>query len=133
MNCWLIPCNVKNFDIVRHFDANDTAFFKKNRALAVGDIVYIYVASPYSSVRYKGEVIRTGISSSNLPDIYQTKRLDGGSYIEVRKTLVFPENLISRETLQENGVGQVVNQQSINGKALDYLLSVENAIKGGAI
>lgn len=60
MQKWMIPCNVKNFDVVEHFRTNTTAFFKRNRALSLGDEVYIYVASPYSEIKYKG-VIKAAI------------------------------------------------------------------------
>lgn len=131
MGYWLIPCNVKNFDIIHHFEINDTAFFKKNRALSIGDIVYIYVASPYSSVKYKGEVIRARVSPNDLPEEYKSLRFDSGTFVEVRKIYTFMDNVLTRDKLKENGVGQVVNQQSISGKTLDYFLSVEKRLEGG--
>lgn len=47
MEKWILPCSVKNYDIVEHFKNEKTAFFKKNRALTVGDEVYIYAAKPF--------------------------------------------------------------------------------------
>ena len=47
MTKWMIPCNVKNFNIVEHFKREKTAFFKRNRAIAVGDEVFIYVANHF--------------------------------------------------------------------------------------
>lgn len=131
MNHWLIPCNVKNFDIVHHFSITDTAFFKKNRALSVGDIVYIYVASPYSAVLYKGEIIKAGVLSSELPEEYIMSWFDSGTYVEVKKIVAFPDQFLTRDKLKDFGVGQVVNQQSISGKTLDKLLSLEDKLLGG--
>ena len=131
MNHWLIPCSVKKFDIVQHFSITDTAFFKRNRALSVGDIVYIYVASPYSAVLYKGEIIKAGVLPSELPEEYKTTRFDSGTYVEVKKIMDFPDRFLTKDELKDCGVGQVVNQQSISEKSLDYLMSLEDKLLGG--
>ena len=88
MQKWMIPCNIKNFDVVEHFKNNKTAFFKKNRALAVGDEVYIYVAKPYSEVKYKGRVTRTGVAQSELGQQYKVSRLDESTFVEVELLIV---------------------------------------------
>lgn len=129
MNYWLVPCNVRVFDIVRHFEKKDVAFFKKNRALSVGDIVYIYVAKPYSAVKYKGVVIKSVVSPDDIPQEYHPSRLDINTYVEIRKVLVFPDNVFSRVDLMQNGIGQLVNQQCISGKTKDYFLSIEEKIR----
>lgn len=128
MQKWMIPCNIKNFDVVEHFKNNKTAFFKKNRALAVGDEVYIYVAKPYSEVKYKGRVTRTGVTQSELGQQYKVSRLDESTFVEVELLIVFPEKSLPGNLLKEHGLGQVVNQQIIRGETEQFIASIEHSL-----
>ena len=128
MTKWMIPCNVKNFNIVEHFKSEKTAFFKRNRALAVGDEVYIYVAKPFSEVKYKGHVIKTGIPANEIDIKYGVPRGEEKSFIEVELDKVFPEGTFTGKDLMDHGLGQVVNQQIIRGKTEEYIRAIENQL-----
>jgi len=122
----MIPCNVKNFDIVEHFKKNTTAYFKRNRALAVGDEVYIYVAKPYSEVMFKGVVIQTGIKPSDVDKIYRVSCIEEKTFVLVELVKTFPEHTFTADELKKNGLGQVVNQQLIRGKIESFITDKEN-------
>lgn len=126
---WLIPCNVKNFDIIEHFKKEKTAYFKRNRALSVGDEVYIYVAKPFSEIKFKGHVIKTGIPATEVSGQYKVSCGDEKSFIEVELDKVFPDGTFSGENLKIHGLGQVVNQQIIRGKIEDYILDIEGGLQ----
>lgn len=40
---WIIPCNVKRFNVIEHFKNNDTVVWKNSFTIHAGDIVYIYL------------------------------------------------------------------------------------------
>lgn len=53
MQKWLIPSNIKRFDVVSHFEENDRIDWIINRKWEIGDIVYIYVSNPVKKVMCK--------------------------------------------------------------------------------
>lgn len=128
MQKWIIPCNVKNFDIVEHFSTHTTAYFKRNRALQKGDEVYIYVARPYSEIKYKGVVVETGIQPSDVDKAYKVSCIEEKTFVLVELTKSFPAQTFPGEELKKHGLGQVVNQQLIRGKIEDYISEIEKAL-----
>ena len=58
---WIIPANPKYFDIMHAFDDTDTINWKHGAGIKKGDIVFMYVGAPVSSVMYKCKVIETDI------------------------------------------------------------------------
>lgn len=61
VNRWVIPANVKYYDIVADFKARSTIEWDQKKGIKLGDIVYIYVSAPYSSLLYKTQVTKTDI------------------------------------------------------------------------
>ena len=121
MTKWMIPCNVKNFNIVEHFKSEKTAFFKRNRALAVGDEVYIYVAKPFSEVKYKGHVIKTGIPANEIDIKYGVPRGEEKSFIEVELDKVFPEGTFTGKELSVEKQKNIFLQSKTNYKYARYI------------
>lgn len=54
---WIIPTNPKYFDIINYLDNNDIVSWKESKNLKKDDIIYVYVAAPYSAIMYKCIVI----------------------------------------------------------------------------
>lgn len=50
---WMIPANPKYFNLSECFDKLGYVYWRQHYNFQTGDIIYIYVASPESSVRYK--------------------------------------------------------------------------------
>ena len=50
---WMIPANLKYFDLDACFDRLGYVYWKQYYNFQAGDTIYIYVASPVSAVRYK--------------------------------------------------------------------------------
>lgn len=125
---WLIPFNAKKIDISSLFENNESLFIKRNRALSEGDEVYIYLSKPFSEVKYKGLVLRSNVTASELPPEYKVSELENGLYAEIKLLLMFPDNKITNEKLKQLGVGQLINQQSIYGKTEQHLIECEKEI-----
>lgn len=122
---WLLPCNVKYFDIIKHFEANEVAYFKRNRYMTPGDIVYIYVSAPYSEILYKAEVLERGISAESIDDTNHVLNTAERTYVKVRLLKKFPHGCLPRKELFAHKLGQVVNQQRIRFELEDYIDAVE--------
>ena len=58
---WLVPANPKYYDVVNAFNDTDTIIWKQSSKIQVGDIVYLYVADPYSCIMFRCEAVETDI------------------------------------------------------------------------
>jgi len=125
---WLLPCNIKNFDIIKHFEQSDVAFFKRNRYMTPDDIVYIYVAAPYSEILFKAKVLERGISEDDIDESNHVSNTAERSYVKVQLLKKFPKGSLPKKDLFEHKLGQVVNQQRIRFELEDYIDSVEARI-----
>lgn len=59
---WIIPANPKYFDIEAALEDSNEIMWKQSTDIKENDIVYLYVAQPYSSIMYKFKVIEPNIS-----------------------------------------------------------------------
>ena len=85
MNYWIIPGNINIFRVTDYFQENDTIDWKQSHyRFIVGDIVFIYVSSPISSVRYMLEVVERDISfEDSIEDkIYWTQKHPMGDEVK---------------------------------------------------
>ena len=128
MQKWVIPCNVKNFDIVKHFENNSGAYFKRNIALQLDDEVYINVARPYSEIKYKGVVKKVGINPRDVDKEYKVPICETKTFVLVEIEKKYSAETFSGESLKANGLGRVVNQRLIRGKIEEYVTKVESGL-----
>ena len=86
---WLIPANQEFYDVIHCFDDVDEIIWKQSTDVHVGDIVYLYVASPYSKIYYQCKVKEVDIPYSYVDKnvrmqrvmrIQLIKRLDHKNY-----------------------------------------------------
>ena len=81
-NEWIIPANPKYYDITNAFNNNDEIIWKQSSDIHVNDIVYLYVASPYSMIMYKCKVTEVNIpydysdENINIKKIMKIKLID---------------------------------------------------------
>lgn len=58
---WLIPANPKYYDVIRAFEENEIIDWKQSSDVRVGDLIYMYVAAPYSALMYKCKAVEVDI------------------------------------------------------------------------
>ncbi len=58
---WIIPANPKYYDVIGAFGASDIVTWKQSSDIHAGDIIYMYVAAPYSSILYKCKAVEVDI------------------------------------------------------------------------
>lgn len=76
---WIVPANPRYYDIVGIFSQTDDTFWKQGKGIETGDIVYMYVAVPYSAILYKCTVTKAHSSRDfgmELMDIHIDERYD---------------------------------------------------------
>ena len=67
---WIVPANPKYYDVINCFNDTDKITWKQSSNIHVNDIVYLYVADPYSKIMYKCKTIEV-----NIPYEYKDKNL----------------------------------------------------------
>lgn len=103
-NCneWIIPANPKFFDIEKALKENNTIMWKQSTAIQVNDIVYLYVAEPYSSIMYKFKVLE-----ANIPYEYKDKNLKMQKVMKIELIQRYEKGEYSFKKLKEYGINAV--------------------------
>lgn len=125
---WIIPCNVKAFDIIEHFKTSDTVCWRRGGKEVVGDDVYIYVGTPYQIVKFKCTVLDDCVSKEEMKNHdYATRGgYYGDRFMKLKKIYTFDKPIPLSE-LQNRGVYRVRKQSRIDRKLLEYFTSIETA------
>ena len=112
MTTWIIPCNVKYYDIIGAFEHLHRLNWKQSRKIEVGDEVYIYVGVPFKAIMFKCIVKKINLSEIEIDDsqfvIMGDKYLNYGNYMELELIQKFKEGQLKLEKLVENGLQGIV-------------------------
>lgn len=119
---WIIPCNVKRFNLIEHFKSNDTVVWRNAFTIRKGDDAYIYLSAPFGELRYKCQVIEDQVDeetiAANQYAVSKKKSYNYFSkkekYIILRKVYEYPEGVMPLALLRENGFGQTQIQARTN-------------------
>ena len=112
---WIVPANANYFDVIDYFDSNKEVLWKQSSSIQVGDIVYIYVGSPYSALLYK-----TKATKVNEDYFYErTKKNGKAMYLEVLKS--YPKDKYTFKRLNELGVKAIRGPRHITKDLKDAL------------
>ncbi|MCB2360931.1 MmcQ/YjbR family DNA-binding protein [Clostridium estertheticum] len=105
---WIVPANPKYFDLDKAFMDNDVILWKQSNNIAVGDIVYMYVAAPYSSIKYKCKVVEV-----NIPYNYNDDKVSMNRVMKIKLLTKYDSYSINLALLREHGVYAVRGPRSI--------------------
>lgn len=100
---WLIPSNLKYYDLIRAFRRTDTITWHYHVDLHVGDFIYMYVTAPHSAILYKCIVTETGLK----PDEKGRKRF------RMKCLQQYPKDLITVDIMRACGSGPVRSERSV--------------------
>lgn len=136
---WIIPCNVKRFNVIEHFKSSETVVWKNSFTIHKGDIAYIYLGAPYGEIRYRCSVISDTVDDETLQankyaiqekksNNYFSKKI---KYIQLKLEYEYPAGLLPLAKLKEHGLGQVQIQARPDRNLNRYLESVDlNLLEG---
>ena len=108
---WIIPANPGYYDIINAFNNIDTIIWKQSNNILKGDIVYIYVAQPYSAILYKCEAIQT-----NIPYDYKNKNVSMKKIMRLKLIKRYEKDEFTFKKLNECGIRAVRGLRSITSK-----------------
>ena len=99
---WIIPANPKYYDVINCFNDTDTITWKQSNNIRVGDLVYLYIANPYSSILYKCKVLET-----DIPYKYKDKNLAIKKVMKIKLLKRFDKDKYTFDKLKRYGVNAI--------------------------
>lgn len=96
---WIIPANPKYYDVVGAFEASDIVTWKQSSDIHVGDMIYMYVAAPYSSILYKCKAVEV-----DIPYHFSDKNLTVKNAMKVKLLEKYESGVWSFERMKQFGV-----------------------------
>lgn len=129
---WIVPCSIKFFDVVGHFEKSDSIVWRKVSALKEGDIVYVYIGAPFSEVKYKCKIVNDNVSEEILKNNqYAVKKTDNSrkqKYIEMKLEYTYEDGVLSLEKLREHGLGQTQTQARTDRRLQAFIDSINEGL-----
>ena len=133
---WIVPCNIKVFDVIAHFKDHTHVVWKNAFTIKKGDIVYLYLSSPYGEIKYKCLVTSDSISDQKLQENpyairtkasynYYSRKI---KYIEMLYLREYPSQTFPLETLKKHGLGQVQIQARTDRRLQHFIDEVEEQL-----
>lgn len=109
MTEWIIPCNLKYYDVKGAFSKFKAIDWKQSaKNICVGDIVYIYVGKPISAIKYKCRVNKANLSKVEIDDsefvINGENYENYGNHMELELIREYADTELTLDMLVENGL-----------------------------
>ena len=133
MTHWLIPANIKFYDVFAAFEQAET-HWPMNVKIACNDTVYIYLAVPYKQIGFMCSVSAIGLNLDEaiefvLPFIKGEMRNDGSAKQFMKLKAVHPISIdnrsaLSLKNLKQNGLnGMLMGPRKLenNPQLLSYI------------
>ncbi len=106
---WIIPANPKYYDVINCFNDTDTILWKQSSKVLPKDIVYLYIAAPYSCILYKCEVLET-----NIPYKYKDKNLSMEKVMRIKLLKNYDKDKFTFDILKKYGVNAIRGPRTIS-------------------
>ncbi len=113
---WIIPANPKYFDIIEALKKKNTITWKQHTNIKVNDLVYLYLAEPYSSILYKLRV-----KDVNLPYEYKDENIKMQKIMKLELIEEYEEGKLPLKKLKAFGVKAVRGPRSMPQELSKYI------------
>ena len=121
---WVVPANPKFYDVEKAFKNRDEIEWKQSSKVKAGDIVYLYVAAPISSVKYECVVTET-----DIPFDYKDKNITIKTVMKIKRTRTFRKGQIDIKQLRELGVKNVQGPRKATPELIDFINKQADALR----
>lgn len=117
---WIIPCNLKYYDVIGAFKKLPCIDWKQSsKNIAVGDIVYIYVGQPLMEIKFKCKVNKINLDSIEIDDsefvINGNNYINYGCHMELQLLTTYDKQL-NLSTLRAHGLkGNIQGPRHMDG------------------
>ncbi|PNY20212.1 MmcQ/YjbR family DNA-binding protein [Streptococcus parauberis] len=115
---WVIPANLKYYDIDREFAANPEILWTQKASIKAGDYLFIYITAPTKAIRYACQVLE-----ANIPNNGYRKKTGINQLMRLRMLEYYPDNQITFDVMKAHGVTAVRGPRRVHPDLLTYLKS----------
>ena len=115
-NEWIIPANPKYYSVKDALKESNIILWKQSTDIKVDDIVYLYLASPYSSIMYKFKVLEV-----NIPYQYKDNNLNMKKAMKIELLKEYPKGELSFDKLKEFGVNSIRGPRYMPVELSEYI------------
>lgn len=130
MKYWVIPCNIKAYDVISAFKKLTEVDWKQSKNMKsamIGDIVLIYLSRPYSCIKYVCKIKDVNNPQTTIDDsVYIVKGdnyVDYGNYMRLELLENIKESLLTFENLKLHGLkGNIQGPRSLKDNLLNFIL-----------
>ncbi len=106
---WIVPANPKYYDIVNSFNDTDTIIWKQSSNINKNDIVYIYVAAPFSQIMFKCKA-----EEVNIPFEYKDQNVSMKSIVKLKLIKKYKKDQITFKKLNELGITSIRGPRKVS-------------------
>lgn len=99
---WIVHVNPKLYDLPKAFAENEDIIWKQSSNINVGDIIYLYVASPISAVLYCCEAITV-----DIPYQYADENVHMSRVMRLKKIKQYSPSFLPFSRLKSYGINAV--------------------------
>ena len=128
MNRWILPCNIKYYDVFNAFKELKILDWKqRSKRVSVGDLVYIYVGAPFSAIMFECQVVKINLTSCEIDDskfVLKTNNDFESFKRHMRITLIrsFDEKTLSMEIMHIYGEkGKIMGARKMSNGLIEYI------------
>lgn len=113
---WIIPANPKYYDVVGAFEESNIVTWKQSSDIHVGDMIYMYVAAPQSSIMYKCRAIEV-----DIPWQYSDDNITAKAAMKMELLKKYEPGIWSFERIKQFGVNAVRGPRSMPQELKDEM------------
>ncbi|MGT2933082.1 MmcQ/YjbR family DNA-binding protein [Streptococcus catagoni] len=113
---WLIPANLKYYDIDAEFAAKDTILWTQKASIKKGDYLFIYITAPTRAIRYACLVLESDIDNQGY-----RKKANIHKLMRLRLLEHYDDWQIPFEVMKEKNVQAVRGPRRMSPQLITYL------------
>lgn len=117
---WIIPANLKYYDIDSEFAASDTIFWTQKASIKAGDYVFIYMTAPTRAIRYACQVLEADIPNHGHRDMPSIKYL-----MSLKCLKRYSDDLITSDIMKTHQVNAVRGPRRMSQQLIAFLKEKE--------
>ncbi len=108
---WIVPANPKYYDVANCFNEKNIIEWKQSNDIKVGDIVYLYIANPYSAIVYRCEATEV-----NIPYEYKDKNVSINRVMKIKLLERYNKDKYTFSKLNEYGIKTIKGPRRVPEK-----------------
>lgn len=127
MTYWIVPCNLKYYDVFGAFEKHKVLDWKQsNPTIAPGDHVFIYVGTPVQAIVFRCKVLETKLQEHLIDDsefaLLPEKYVNYDTHMRLELIEKYDTSVVNYAVMQEYGEkGRIMCQRRMGDLLKGYV------------